>query len=236
MSQAIPLYPRMGNHSAGGASGRGAARPAEPMERILARRMPRGKRCADIVLSAAGLAVLLPLLAALALLVKATSPGPVFFGQERVGIGGRRFTMYKFRSMGTDAETTLAGLKHLNERKGPVFKMKNDPRVTPAGKWLRSWSLDELPQLYNVLRGDMSLVGPRPPIPAEVEQYQWWQRRRLDVIPGITGLWQVRARHKPDFDEWVRLDIEYIENWSHWMDGKILLATLPAVLYKARGC
>jgi lipopolysaccharide/colanic/teichoic acid biosynthesis glycosyltransferase len=159
----------------------------------------------------------------------------VLFRQQRCGLNGRRFTLYKLRTMCADAERKFDEIAHLNEVNGPAFKAKKDPRVTPVGRILRRWSIDELPQLVNVLRGEMSLVGPRPPIPAEVERYQRWQRRRLSMKPGITGLWQVSGRAGiDDFDDWIALDLRYIDQWSLWLDLKILLRTIPAVLF-ARG-
>jgi exopolysaccharide biosynthesis polyprenyl glycosylphosphotransferase len=173
-----------------------------------------------------------PVMLAVALLVKFTSPGPVFFRQQRSGLNGAPFTIYKFRTMTSNAEQLKHELAAMNEMSGPVFKVTNDPRVTPVGKWLRKWSLDELPQLFNVLRGEMSLVGPRPLPVDEVKRFNdLAHRRRLSVKPGLTCLWQVKGRNKiSDFKEWVRLDLEYIDNWSIWLDVKILLQTLPAVL------
>jgi exopolysaccharide biosynthesis polyprenyl glycosylphosphotransferase len=172
------------------------------------------------------------LFALIALLIKWTSPGPVFFRQQRSGLNGRPFTLYKFRTMVTNAEQLKHELAAMNEMTGPVFKVSNDPRVTPIGKWLRKFSLDELPQLYNVLRGEMSLVGPRPLPVDEVKRfYDLAHRRRLSVKPGLTCLWQISGRNKiSDFKEWVRLDLEYIDNWSLWLDLKILLQTVPVVL------
>ena len=168
---------------------------------------------------------------ATAVLIKLTSPGPVFFRQERCGVNGRRFILYKFRSMVVDAEEKLKELRHLNEAGGPVFKLTNDPRFTPIGRWLRRLSIDELPQLINVLKGEMSLVGPRPPIPQEVAQYEPWQIRRLSMRPGITGFWQVNGRSRiTDFDQWVRLDLRYIDEWSLLLDVKIMLKTIPTAL------
>lgn len=190
------------------------------------------KRLVDIVLAATALIVLAPLFGVVALLVKATSQGSVFFVQERGSLNGRKFKLYKFRTMVADAESKLEELKAHNEMKGAAFKMANDPRVTPVGKWLRKLSIDELPQLWNVLRGDMSLVGPRPPLLSEVAQYDDWQRRRLSFRPGITCLWQVQGRNKiTDFEEWAKLDLKYIDNWSLWLDFKILLKTVPAALF-----
>jgi exopolysaccharide biosynthesis polyprenyl glycosylphosphotransferase len=173
-----------------------------------------------------------PLMVVAALLVKYTSPGPVFFRQHRSGLNGAPFTIFKFRTMTSNAEQLKHELAAMNEMSGPVFKVTNDPRVTPIGKLLRKWSLDELPQLFNVLRGEMSLVGPRPLPVDEVKRFNdLAHRRRLSVKPGLTCLWQVRGRNKiSDFKEWVRLDLEYIDNWSIWLDVKILLQTLPAVL------
>ncbi len=189
------------------------------------------KRAFDAVSSAIGLVVLSPLFLALAVIIKATSEGPVFFRQKRCGLNGRRFTLFKFRTMVKGAEEKLAELQKFNEMNGPVFKMKSDPRVTPIGRFLRKSSLDELPQLWNVFNGEMSIVGPRPPIPAEVDNYDNWQRRRLSMRPGITCLWQVKGRNEiTDFNEWMRLDLEYIDNWSIWLDLKILFTTIPVVL------
>lgn len=188
------------------------------------------KRCVDVAVSALALAVLSPLLVVLAALIKLTSRGPVFYRQVRCGVGGRRFTLLKFRSMVANADEFFPDLKDLNEVDGPVFKMRNDPRCTAVGRWMRTLSLDELPQLWNVLRGDMSLVGPRPPLPEEVEQYEPWQRRRLRIRPGMTCLWALEGRSQLRFDRWVKLDLLYIDNWSVWLDFKILLKTIPAVL------
>jgi lipopolysaccharide/colanic/teichoic acid biosynthesis glycosyltransferase len=162
--------------------------------------------------------------------IKLTSPGPVLFKQERCGLNGRRFKLLKFRTMVNNAEEIKSRVEHLNEMSGPVLKVRNDPRITPLGRLLRKFSLDEFPQFINVLKGDMSIVGPRPPIPDEVEKYEYIQRRRLSVKPGITCLWQVNGRNKIDFSEWVKLDLEYIDNWSFALDMKIILKTIPAVL------
>ncbi len=188
------------------------------------------KRMLDITGSAVGVTLASPVLLVAALGIKLTSPGPVFFRQVRSGRHGRRFTMIKFRSMVVDAEAQRAKLAHLNEMDGPVFKIKADPRITRVGRFIRSTSIDELPQLFNVLLGDMSLVGPRPPLPSEVIQYEPWQRRRLSVKPGLTGLWQVSGRNHVDFDQWMALDLQYIDTWSLWLDIKIILRTVPAVL------
>jgi len=192
------------------------------------------KRVIDIVAATAGLIVLSPLLLATALVVRLRDGSPVFFRQTRVGLHGRPFTIIKFRSMAPDAERRLEEVAHLNERRGAAFKATNDPRITPVGRFLRKTSIDELPQLWNVLRGEMSLVGPRPPLPSEVLEYDIWHRRRLSMKPGITGLWQVESRHEASFDRWVELDLSYIDRWTLWLDLSILLRTMPSVLM-ARG-
>jgi exopolysaccharide biosynthesis polyprenyl glycosylphosphotransferase len=188
------------------------------------------KRVVDIVVSALALIVLSPLFLLLAVLIKLTSRGPVFYRQTRCGLGGRRFQVLKFRSMVANADQLLPQLEKLNEMDGPAFKMRNDPRCTRIGRWMRILSLDELPQLWNVLLGHMSLVGPRPPLPDEVDQYQPWQRRRLRMRPGMTCLWALEGRSQLRFENWVRLDLLYIDNWSVWLDFKILLKTIPIVL------
>ena len=188
------------------------------------------KRIMDIVGSLILIILLSPLFLIIALAVKLSSPGPVFFLQERIGRNGRKFKMIKFRSMYADAEKRLAEFLDKNEATGPIFKMKRDPRVTPVGRILRRFSLDELPQLFNVLVGQMSLVGPRPPLEREVKQYEKWQLRRIDVTPGMTGLWQISGRSDLPFEKMVELDIYYIEHWSLWLDIKILLKTIPAVI------
>lgn len=189
------------------------------------------KRLIDFAASGIAVVILVPLFLAIAIIIKTTSKGPVFFKQARCGLYGRQFTLYKFRTMIVDAEAKLKDILKYNEMGGPVFKMTNDPRVTRLGKWLRKFSLDELPQIWNVFKGDMSLVGPRPPIPYEVENYDNWQRRRLSMRPGITCLWQISGRNQiVDFKDWMRLDLEYIDNWSLWLDIKILFKTIPVVL------
>ena len=200
------------------------------------------KRASDMVISGIALILLAPFWLIFALIIKFDSKGPVLFRQERVGMDGRIFLCYKFRTMrsGSDEEIhreayrkNIEGSEHANagDDDKPVFgKVKDDPRVTGAGKWLRRSSLDELPQLLNVLTGDMSVVGPRPPIPYEVEEYDIWHRKRLDMKPGITGLWQVSGRNRLTFEEMVRIDLYYIENWSLWLDLKVILLTLPAML------
>lgn len=187
------------------------------------------KRLIDVALASISLLAVSPLMAAIALLVRLTSPGPVLFRQERCGLNGRRFVLYKFRSMVADAESQKAGLADRNERE-LVFKIRNDPRLTPIGRWLRKFSLDEWPQLWNVLRGDMSLVGPRPAVPEEVDQYKRRQRRRLRMRPGLTCLWVVEGRDAVDFERWMALDMQYIDTWSLALDWKIMLRTIPQVV------
>jgi exopolysaccharide biosynthesis polyprenyl glycosylphosphotransferase len=189
------------------------------------------KRLIDASLSLVALIILFPLLLLVGVIIKLTSPGPVFFIQERVGMNQRKFKLYKFRSMVADAEQRKAELIHLNERDGPAFKIDNDPRITPIGRFIRRTSIDELPQLFNVLSGEMSLVGPRPPLPEEVSEYEWMFRRRLCVKPGITCIWQISGRNHISFDRWMQMDHEYIENWSIWLDVQILIKTIPAVLF-----
>jgi exopolysaccharide biosynthesis polyprenyl glycosylphosphotransferase len=189
------------------------------------------KRGLDIVASAAALLILAPLFLIAAILIRWDSPGSIFFAQERIGLNKRRFRMYKFRTMISDAESKQAALEHLNEADGPVFKIKNDPRITRLGTFLRKSSIDELPQLLNVLRGDMSLVGPRPlPIRDYKGFEQDWLRRRFSVRPGITCLWQVNGRSSLSFQKWMELDLHYIDHWSFWLDVKVLAKTIPAVL------
>jgi exopolysaccharide biosynthesis polyprenyl glycosylphosphotransferase len=188
------------------------------------------KRAVDLAGSLAGILLLLPLWLVIIALIKLDSRGPVFYRQERLGKDGRPFKIFKFRSMVVGADEMLPELANFNEMDGPIFKIKKDPRVTRVGRLLRKFSLDEFPQLLNVFLGDMSLVGPRPPIPAEVEKYERWQTKRLTVPQGVTGLWQVSGRNLLTFEEMVRLDIYYIENWSLWLDLKILLKTIPVVV------
>jgi exopolysaccharide biosynthesis polyprenyl glycosylphosphotransferase len=189
------------------------------------------KRVVDATISLVALIVLAPLMLVVAILIKVTSPGPVFFAQDRVGMNQRRFRIYKFRSMVIDAEARKKDLQHLNEiADGPAFKMKDDPRITRIGRFIRKTSIDELPQLFNVLHGEMSLVGPRPPLPDEVKKYEWLFRKRLSVKPGITCVWQISGRSNTTFERWMEMDNEYIENWSIWLDMKILIKTVPAVL------
>jgi exopolysaccharide biosynthesis polyprenyl glycosylphosphotransferase len=188
------------------------------------------KRGIDIVASVFLLVFLSPVFLVIALAVRLTSPGPVIFRQERVGMNGERFKMFKFRSMVVDAEQKLHHIAHRSDGNGVLFKMRNDPRVTPVGAFLRRYSLDELPQLVNVLRNDMSLVGPRPPLSAEVRKYDEWARRRLLVKPGITGLWQISGRSDLSWEDSIRLDLYYVENWTLVGDLVILWRTARAVL------
>jgi exopolysaccharide biosynthesis polyprenyl glycosylphosphotransferase len=188
------------------------------------------KRGFDFIMALIALVVLSPLLLILLVLVKLTSRGPIFFSQTRCGLGGRRFTLHKFRSMRADADLLREELEALNEVDGPVFKIRNDPRCTLIGRFMRKFSLDELPQLVNIIRGDMSFVGPRPPLPQEVEKYERWQRRRLRMHPGLTCLWALEGRSKLSFRRWMELDLEYIDHWSMMLDWKILLKTIPIVL------
>jgi exopolysaccharide biosynthesis polyprenyl glycosylphosphotransferase len=192
------------------------------------------KRVIDVVGSSVLLLASGPLIAAAAALVRSTSPGPAFYRQLRCGLNGRPFTMWKLRTMCADADRRKEELRDLNEMDGPVFKIRNDPRLTPLGRHLRRWSIDELPQLWNVLRGDMSLVGPRPLPVEEVAGCEMWQRRRLSMPPGITCLWQVRGRNEIGFEDWVKLDLEYVDGWSLARDVRILLATVRAV-FRGKG-
>jgi len=188
------------------------------------------KRAIDLIASSVGLAVLSPMFAILAIAIALDSPGPVFYRSYRVGKKGRRFLFYKFRTMVVNADALKEQLRKFNERKGPFFKMANDPRMTRVGKFLRRYSLDELPQLWNVLKGDMSLVGPRPHPLDDFQQYSLDHLRRLDVMPGMTGLWQVQARHESSWEANMNLDLEYIEHWTPWLDIKLILQTIPIVL------
>jgi exopolysaccharide biosynthesis polyprenyl glycosylphosphotransferase len=188
------------------------------------------KRVMDMLLATATLLVLAPLLAVIALAVKLDSHGPVLYFSERIGKKGRVFRCIKFRTMVRDADQRRAEVQHMNERDGVLFKISNDPRITQLGRFLRRYSLDELPQFINVLRGDMSIVGPRPPLASEVRKYKLSHLRRLDVMPGITGLWQVQARQDPSFDNYISLDVSYVDNWSIWLDLKILARTVAVVV------
>jgi lipopolysaccharide/colanic/teichoic acid biosynthesis glycosyltransferase len=193
-----------------------------------------GKRVLDLTLGSVAFAAAVPVMALAAAAIKLDSRGPIFHRAVRVGRGGRKFTFLKLRSMRVGAEELRGLLLHLNQAEGPAFKLHDDPRVTRVGRWLRKLSLDELPQLYHVLQGHMSLVGPRPPFPEEVERYEPWMLRRLSVTPGLTCLWQIRGRSDLSFEEWMRLDLEYVDRQSFRLDVAILARTLPAVL-SARG-
>ena len=219
-----PLPERFELHRYGGRSFIGFA-PVAPVSWL--------KRAFDLVMGLVALVALSPVMIAIAILIRLDSPGPIFYGQERVGKDGVRFKMMKFRSMRQDADALLEQLRAQNEASGPLFKMRQDPRVTKIGRILRRTSLDELPQLFNVLLGQMSLVGPRPPVPSEVAQYEDWQLGRLRAIPGMTGLWQVSGRSDVPFHDMVRLDLHYIRNWSLWLDLEIILRTIPAVVGKS---
>jgi lipopolysaccharide/colanic/teichoic acid biosynthesis glycosyltransferase len=205
-------------------------RPALGLEVLFVQSLPAWKRALDMIGAAAGLVALLPVFALVAGAIKLTSPGPIFFRQWRSGRGGRPFAMYKFRTMVADAEARKADLLSLNEQDGPAFKLRHDPRVTTIGRLLRRTNLDELPQLWNILKGDMSLVGPRPLPCAETEACAAWQRRRLDVTPGLTCIWQIKRRTLVSFADWVRMDLRYIRSRSPWQDLKLLLLTVPAVV------
>jgi exopolysaccharide biosynthesis polyprenyl glycosylphosphotransferase len=198
------------------------------------RDFPRGafliKRVLDVFLSSLAIVFTAPIMLVIALLIRTDSRGPIFYRAARIGRKGRTFTCYKFRTMVADADLLKAGLAHQNERDGILFKMTNDPRITKVGSRLRKYSLDELPQFFNVLVGDMSLVGPRPPLASEVEKYDLAHLRRLDVLPGITGLWQVEARQDPSFDSYISLDTAYVENWNLMLDLRILARTIGVVL------
>ncbi|MCA9246070.1 MAG: sugar transferase [Planctomycetales bacterium] len=208
-------------------------RAVHAMEQLFEQPTPLAKRAVDVVGAAIGLSLLTPLFAIVAVAIKITSPGPIFFFQKRSGRGGRPFDMVKFRSMVVDAESRKAELMAQNEQDGPAFKIKNDPRMTSIGRFIRATSIDELPQLWNVLRGDMSLVGPRPLPCNETEGCQPWQKQRLDVTPGLTCIWQVSGRAKVvSFADWVRMDVRYIRNRSLLADFRLILATLPAMVAK----
>ena len=184
------------------------------------------KRLIDIICSFVGILVLSPLFIIIAIIIKFTSKGPVFFSQKRVGRNGKEFDMYKFRSMVVNAEELKEKLAAQNEMSGPMFKMKDDPRVTKVGKFIRKTSIDELPQLWNILKGDMSLVGPRPSLPKEVAQFEDWMYKRLEVKPGLTCYWQVSGRNNIDFEDWMKLDIRYVEEKNLWIDIKLIFKTV----------
>ena len=194
------------------------------------------KAAFDRLLAVVCLVAFLPFMLLIGLVVRVTSRGPALFRQVRVGLGGRHFVIWKFRTMAVDAEARLNDLMHLNEHDGVLFKIADDPRTTRVGRFLRRWSLDEIPQLWNVIRGDMSIVGPRPPLPSEVERYEHHVQRRLLVKPGLTGLWQVDGRAGVPWEEAVRLDLYYVENWSLSMDAAIIAKTVTAVLRRHGAC
>ncbi len=188
------------------------------------------KRVFDLLVAVAALVLLVPIIPLIAIMIKLDTPGPVFFRQQRVGRRGCSFAFYKFRSMFVDADERKKEVEALNEQDGPVFKVRSDPRVTNVGRFLRRSSLDEIPQIFNVVKGEMSIVGPRPPLPSEVLRYQPWHRRRLEVTPGITCLWQISGRSHLSFNEWMRLDMEYLKQRSFRTDLLILFKTIPAVI------
>lgn len=204
--------------------------PAPALEILFARPLPVWKRAVDIAGAVAALALFSPLLAVAAIAVKLSSPGPWIFAQRRAGLGGRTFTMYKVRTMVADAEAKKSQFHGENEQDGPAFKLTSDPRVTRVGRFLRKTSIDELPQLWNVLRGEMSLVGPRPLPVDESDQCRGWHRRRLEVTPGLTCIWQVRGRSQVTFGEWMKMDLTYVHSRSLWHDLKLIALTIPAVL------
>lgn len=204
--------------------------PVKSLEELFIIKIPVWKRALDIVGAITGILLSSPIMLIVAIVIKLDQNGPVFFKQQRSGLGGKPFNFYKFRSMVVDAESKKEELMQFNERTGPVFKMATDPRVTRVGRFIRRWSIDEIPQFFNVLKGDMSLVGPRPPLLDEIDEYEKWHKRRLDIKPGLTCIWQAYARDNKCFDQWVRLDINYVQNRSLLLDLKILLKTIPAVI------
>lgn len=194
------------------------------------------KRVLDIIFSVLGLVILSPLLLIVAILIKLESKGPIVFSQRRIGLNGKEFEMYKFRSMVENAEKLKEKLANQNEMSGPMFKMKDDPRVTKVGKFIRKTSIDELPQLLNVLRGEMSLVGPRPSLPREVEKFETWMLKRLDVKPGLTCYWQVSGRNNIDFYDWMKLDIQYVNERNFWLDIKLIFKTAFVLFGDKNAC
>ena len=194
------------------------------------------KRSLDILASLVGLMLLSPIILIVAILIKLESRGPVVFSQKRIGLDGKKFKMYKFRSMVENAEELKEKLQKQNEMSGPMFKMKNDPRVTKVGKFIRKTSIDELPQLINVLKGDMSLVGPRPSLPKEVEKFETWMLKRLEVKPGLTCYWQVSGRNNIDFEDWMKLDIKYVNERSFWLDIKLIFKTVFVLFGDKNAC
>ena len=211
-------------------------RPVFTMEPLFCEALPRWKRCIDVVMATTGLIVAAPVMGLVALAIKSTSPGPILFRQHRSGIGGRAFKMLKFRTMVDGAESARDDLLEFNEQDGPAFKIKNDPRITRLGALLRKTSLDELPQLWNVLQGHMSLVGPRPLPCHESDACTPWQRRRMDVTPGLTCTWQIEGRSRVTFDEWARMDVRYVRDRSPWHDLKLIARTAHALLTRSDGC
>jgi lipopolysaccharide/colanic/teichoic acid biosynthesis glycosyltransferase len=205
-------------------------RAARPMQMLFVRRLPASKRAIDVLLAATALALASPLLLVVAVAVKLTSRGPVFFAQQRDGLGGRKFWIYKFRTMVVNADALKAQLRAASEQDGPAFKLKNDPRVTRIGRFLRRTCIDELPQLWNVVRGDMSIVGPRPMCSKEASQCAQWERRRLDVTPGLTCIWQVHGGTKVTFTEWMRMDLRYAGSRTLWEDLRLIAQTVPSII------
>jgi lipopolysaccharide/colanic/teichoic acid biosynthesis glycosyltransferase len=222
----------LANHMEKGAAAKASFELARPGMR-LRRRKPAGrlaKRSIDLLGSALGIVILLPMLIASMLAIKLTSKGPILFRQPRIGENGNVFICLKFRTMTLGAQDQLHRLRESSTQDGPAFKMPNDPRITPVGHHLRKYSLDELPQLFNVLIGNMSLVGPRPSVPSEVEEYEPWQLRRVTIKPGLTCIWQVWGRNEVSFKRWMEMDLEYIDNWSIWVDLKLIAHTIPAMV------
>lgn len=194
------------------------------------------KRALDVIASFLGLVILSPILLIVAILIKLESKGPAIFSQSRIGLNGKEFKMYKFRSMVQNAEELKEKLAKENEMSGPMFKMKNDPRVTKVGKFIRKTSIDELPQLFNILKGDMTLVGPRPSLPREVEKFESWMLKRLEVKPGLTCYWQVSGRNNIDFYEWMKLDLKYVNDMSFWLDIKLIFKTVAVLFGDKNAC
>jgi lipopolysaccharide/colanic/teichoic acid biosynthesis glycosyltransferase len=205
-------------------------RPVWALELLFVQKLPLWKRVIDVAGATAGLVVAAPVMLAAAAAIRFTSPGPIFFAQRRDGLGGRDFWIYKFRTMVINAEAVKAELRHRSEQDGPAFKLKNDPRVTPIGRWLRRTCIDELPQLWNVLRGDMSIVGPRPMCSKEAQHCTAWERRRLDVTPGLTCIWQVHGGTKVTFREWMRMDLRYVKSRTLLKDLWLMIMTIPSVI------
>lgn len=194
------------------------------------------KRALDVIASFLGLVILSPILLIVAILIKLESKGPAIFSQSRIGLNGKEFKMYKFRSMVQNAEELKEKLAKQNEMSGPMFKMKNDPRVTKVGKFIRKTSIDELPQLLNILKGDMTLVGPRPSLPREVEKFESWMLKRLEVKPGLTCYWQVSGRNNIDFYDWMKLDLKYVNDMSFWLDIKLIFKTVAVLFGDKNAC